>query len=218
MSEWDKGLIEMLESSSVSETKRYDSEMIRRDVELRPIYDFLGDMISGHLKPKSVVHWGCQSGLLIERFFRHGMGDLFGIEENVEFREYWEDEIVEQLRSKLEISELHKTQVDAKFEMAICLVGETISEENVSQFIENVTKSSNKWVWFCGRAVGDYGKNCQPISYWEDCFAEGSNFRPEWKTTFQIKQEMLQNHGLALGASWLRDNFILFKNEIEVVG
>jgi hypothetical protein len=188
----------------------YDKDFFQSLQKYRPVYHFIADIIVAHLAPKSVVDWGCGCGYVLEKLKMQGITHLGGVEGSEEVRPF----IPESLVDHIDIMDVLLIEL-FDYDLAITMeVAEHIPEKDAGRFVNTVCGSANKWVWWTAAVPGQDGTghiNCQPLSYWEEVFGEVGLFEPDWEKTYKLKQAMLQNHQLALGFPWLRDNFCLFR-------
>ena len=212
---WETNIVKALEKHIAEDAQNevvYDSEFFKSLVKYRPVYHFLADMIVAHLKPESVIDWGCGCGFILEKLQMHGITELCGIEGSEEAKPF----IPPVLKDNIHIADalLYRSEM---YDMAICIeVAEHIPEKDAGRFINAICHSASKWIWWTAAQLGQGGTghiNCQPLSYWEDVFKEVGLFEPDWIKTYELKQKMLVNHQLCLGFPWLRDNLILFRRK-----
>jgi hypothetical protein len=190
---------------------QYDNAFFQSLQKYRPIYHFLGDLINIYLKPTSVIDWGCGCGYILEKLQMLGITDLGGIEGSKEVLPF----IPPTLKDYIEINDV--LLFDAKdYDMAITVeVAEHLHKKDSAKFVNSVSASANKWIWWSAAQIGQGGTghiNCQPLSFWESVFKEVGIFEPDWEKAYEIKQAMLGNHQLVLGYNWLHSNFILFRH------
>jgi len=228
--DWGSDIIKALEDRTASDKGKnlYDSEFFKSHLKYKPIYDFLGDLIVAHFKPKSVIDFGCGCGFLLDRLWRHGIEDVCGIESSSEVKEFWECELANGLISKLSVGNILDYTFEllpgpgiisddgVRYDMSICMeVAEHISEELANELVYIVSKASKKWIWWTAAVPGQGGTghiNCQPICYWVKKF-ETFDFSVDWEKTYEIKQLMLQNHAICLGYPWFRDNLLVLRKD-----
>lgn len=214
MNNWSDNLIKALEKhvqEDQQSEEMYNSDFFQSLQKYRPIYHFLADVIAAHLKPTSVIDWGCGCGFILEKLKMHGITDLKGIEGSKEVLEF----IPENLKENIEIADVLLYKPEKVYDLAITIeVAEHIESRNAAKFVNNICNSSNNMIWWTAAQIGQDGTghiNCQPASYWESIFKEVGLFEPDWEKTYELKQVMLQNQQLALGFPWLRDNFVLWR-------
>ncbi|MBU0791688.1 MAG: class I SAM-dependent methyltransferase [Gammaproteobacteria bacterium] len=209
-----KALEEHIEKDKAVSHTLYDTAFFQSHMKYRPIYSFIADLMVAHLKLGSVIDWGCGCGFLLERLHGHGIIELMGIDGSKEVMEFWKKELPPGLVRKLVVGDIFDYGVEDQYDLAVCMeVGEHVKEKDAGLLVYKICNSSTKWIWWTAAQPGQGGTNhvnCQPISYWEDAFAEESDFRPDWEKTYEIKQAMLVNHSLCLGFPWFRDNLCLF--------
>jgi len=218
---WEQNIIKALEEHIGKDDKNsssvYDSAFFQSHMKYRPIYSFIGDLMAAHLKPKSVIDWGCGCGFLLERLHGHGITDIIGVESSKEVLEFWKKELPPDLVGKLIVGDILDYDVDNQYDLAVCMeIMEHCKPEDSTKLVNIICNSASKMVWFTAAQPGQKGTNhinCQPLSFWERIFAEESDFHPDWETTYKLKQEMLVNHALCLGFPWFRDNLLVFKKE-----
>ena len=210
---WEDNLIKALESH-IEEDQRdkpvYDEDFFNSLQKYRPTYHFLADIIVEHLKPRSVIDWGCGCGFLLEKLLEHGITDIHGIEGS----EAAISSIPKDLIPFIDIADVLLCDAGG-YDLAISIeVAEHIKEKNAAKFVNNICNSSNKYIWWTAAVPGQKGTghvNLQPQSYWEDIFKEVGLFEPDYEKTYKIKQAMLQNQLLCLGFYWLRDNLCIWR-------
>ena len=211
--DWENNLIEALErhikEDPPSDTL-YDQQFFENLRKYRPAYHFLADLIVEHIKPTSVIDFGCGCGFILERLLMRGITDVLGIEGSEEVRPF----IPESLIDHIGIADV--LLVDSiGYDLAITIeVAEHIEEKNAARFVNNICNASDNLIWWTAAAPGQGGTghiNCQSLCWWVDVFGEVGLFEPAWERTYYLKQEMLQNQQLSLGFSWLRDNFMLMR-------
>lgn len=210
---WEQILINTFErhiKEDEQEKPLYDSNFFQSLQKYRPVYHFLADMIAAHLKPTSVIDWGCGCGFILEKLQMHGITELCGVEGSVDVKPF----IPESLKNTIQIADvlLYKSKI---YDLAISIeVAEHIPEKDAGRFVDAVCNSASKWVWWTAAQIGQDGTghiNCQPLSFWENVFRDVGLFEPDWEMAHTLKSAMLVNHNLCLGFPWLRDNFILFR-------
>ena len=212
---WEQNILATFEKhvkEDNSDTTLYDSSFFRSLQKYRPLYHFLADMMVAHLKPTSAVDWGCGCGFILEKLLRHGITDLIGIEGSPEVEPF----IPESLKDKIHIADalLYRSDV---YDLAIAIeVGEHIKLEDSGKFVNVVSSSASKYVWWSAAQPGQRGTGhiaLKPLSYWESVFKEVGLFEVDWEKRYELTQAMLVNHQLCLGFPWLRDNFLLFRRK-----
>lgn len=211
---WEQTLLNTFEKH-IKEDKQekplHPSDFFPSLQKSRPVYHFLADVIAAHLKPASVIDWGCGCGFILEKLQMHGITELCGVEGSVDANPF----IPESLKDKIIIADvlLYKSKI---YDLAISIeVGEHLKTNDSARFVNSVCNSASKWVWWTSAVPGQGGTghiNCQPLEFWTAVFKDVGLFEPDWIKTYELKQAMLLNNSLCLGFPWLRDNFILFKN------
>ena len=210
---WENNIIEALErhieEDPPSDTM-YDKQFFKNLLKYRPAYHFLADLIAAHIKPTSVIDFGCGCGFILEKLMMHGITDVYGIEGSKEVEPF----IPDMLRSNIIIADILLADL-SKYDLAITIeVAEHLKTHDSAKFVNNICNASNNLIWWSAAAPGQAGTghvNCQSLCWWVDVFEEVGLFEPDYERTYYLKQEMLQNRQLSLGFSWLRDNFCLWR-------
>lgn len=125
------------------------------------------------LLPKSVVDFGCSIGTYLEYYQSQGC--------KIQGYEYCYDECVEHIKkvsnliNYIEFGDVSKPiLVNEKFELASSIeVAEHIITSKSDVFVDNLCKSSYKYVFLTAAQVGQGGTghiNCQPKSFWINKF------------------------------------------------
>ena len=216
MENWTQDIIKALEDRTASGTKKnlYNSEFFKSHLKYKPIYDFIGDMIITYFELKSVADFGCGCGFLLERLWRHGVEDVFGIEGSPDVAEFWKNELPEALVKNLVVGNIFDYNQKKQYDMVVCMeVAEHLKPEHSDKLVDIICNSSNKWIWWSAAQVGQGGVghvNCRPLSYWEKKFEE-HGFEADWELTYKIKFTMLQNHAICLSYFWFRDNLCIYR-------
>jgi hypothetical protein len=211
--DWENNIIEALErhieEDPPSDTM-YDKQFYQSLQKYRPAYHFLADLIVAHIKPTSVIDFGCGCGFILEKLMMHGITDVHGIEGSREVQPF----IPESLINNIEIADVLLAD-SAGYDLAITIeVAEHIAKKDSAKFVNNICNASDNLIWWTAAAPGQAGTghvNCKDLCWWISIFKEVGLFEPNYERTYEIKQAMLQNHQLSLGFSWLRDNFILLE-------
>ena len=98
--------------------------------------------------------------------------------------------------------------------MAVCMeVAEHIPANNSSRLVQNITDSSNNFVWWTAAPPGQGGTghiNCRDVCYWIREF-ESCGFIPKWEMTYEVKAQLLKISDIVQFYSWFRDNLTIFK-------
>jgi len=210
---WEENIINLLEkhiAEDQDDKPMYDANFFKSLEKYRPIYHFLADIITTHLKPRSVIDWGCGCGYLLEKLLMNGITDIHGIEGSKEVVPF----IPESLIPFINIADVLLCD-SAGYDLAISIeVGEHLKEKDSAKFVNNICNSADKYIWWSAAQIGQNGTghiNCRPLSWWEKVFEEVGLFEPDWELTYQIKQEMLKNNLLVLGYNWLHSNLIIWR-------
>lgn len=129
--------------------------------------EWLGHFLYSTLHPKSVIDWGCASGLYLMPFVERGI-KVCGIDGESTGG------------SKLKPNEffcldIRKQLVTDRYDLALCIeVAEHLQLEYADVLIDNIVRSSDVIFWSAAQPGqgGQFHYNEQPISYWARKFAE----------------------------------------------
>ncbi len=124
--------------------------------------EFLGKLLYDLLQPKSVIDWGCASGLYLLPFKERGC-NVFGIDADPEagkLIEPWVEFVPLDIRKPLPKSH---------FDLALCIeVAEHLQPEYADQLVANVTNSADIVFWSAAHKGqgGQNHHNEQARDYW----------------------------------------------------
>ena len=209
---WEQDLISALEDEIKKDDTEnlYDKGFYADHGKYKPIYNFIGDIITVLFEPKSVIDWGCGTGFLLERLAEHGIPKLQGIEGSEDAVKFWNNSIKDCIRTQ---NVLHFKSKE-KYDVAVCMeVAEHIPANGASRLVRNVTDSSSKFVWWTAAPPGQGGTghiNLKPPLYWIRLFEE-RGFIPMWESTYEAKTQMLKISDITQAYPWFRDNVTIFK-------
>jgi hypothetical protein len=169
-------------------------------------------------KPKSVIDWGCASGLYLEPFMENGC-EVLGIENSpvaIEMRHPDIRIIRSDMTQAIHLTPMTMKPVGidvsapvTKFDMALCIeVLEHIDEQYSKVAIENVCRSSDRLVVSIAREwqQGPGHLNLKPIEYWIQKFG-WQGFRVDNRATLDVRERM--GDGYHLG--WLTNNLLILE-------
>ena len=152
--------------------------------------------------PKSVIDFGCATGLYLTEFECKKLGvDLT--------EDAFNDEVRKIDRELLKTADLTKIQDFDQYDLGLCIeVLEHIPEEFTDQVIENMVNCSDCWVVTAAPPgqTGTNHVNCQPQGYWEEKF---------WRQGFQ--RDYVEETWLVWSQAgvpcqlWLIRNLMVFK-------
>jgi SAM-dependent methyltransferase len=133
-----------------------------------PQAKFVGALLHNIVRPKSVIDWGCASGLYLIPFKRRGCS-VFGIDSEPTAGKALEEQ--EFIQSDIRLS----TTIARDFDLALCIeVAEHLQPEYADTLVENVANSANTVFWSAA-SPGQGGQNHyneQPQWYWIKKFIE----------------------------------------------
>ena len=215
MMTWEQDILATFEKhvkDDTTEAPLYDNAFFQSLQKYRPLYHFLADMMAAHLKPTSIIDWGCGCGFILEKLQMHGITDLIGIEGSKDVLPF----IPEALKDKIIIADVLLYNAGVH-DLAISIeVGEHLAEKDAGKFVNAVCNSASQFVWWSAAQIGQKGTghiNCQPLEFWISVFRDVNLFEPDYELMYKLKSAMLVNHNLCLGFPWLRDNFLLFRRK-----
>jgi hypothetical protein len=209
---WEQDLISSLEAEIKKDEMEnlYDNGFYANHEKYKPIYDFIGDIITVMFEPKSVIDWGCGTGFLLERLTEQGIQRLRGIEGSEDASKFWNDTV----KDIIKVQNVLRYRAKEKYDMAVCMeVAEHIPANNSSRLVQNITDSSNNFVWWTAAPPGQGGTghiNCRDVCYWIREF-ESCGFIPKWEMTYEVKAQLLKISDIVQFYSWFRDNLTIFK-------
>jgi hypothetical protein len=209
---WEQDLISALEDEiKKDETENlYDKGFYADHGKYKPIYSFIGDIITVMFEPKSVIDWGCGTGFLLERLAEQGVQKLRGIEGSEDASKFWNDTI----KDVIKIQNVVQYKAKEKYDVAVCMeVAEHIPANDSSKLVKNVTNSTSNFVWWTAAPPGQGGTghiNCRDICYWVREF-ESCGFVAQWEMTYEAKTQMLKIADITQAYPWFRDNVTIFK-------
>ena len=163
--------------------------------------EWLGEYLYKLIKPRSVIDWGCASGLYLLPFSWHDV-QVCGIDSEPT------------AGSKLAPNEFYcmdirRPIVTDKYDLALCIeVAEHLQPEYADALVDNVTRSANIVFWSAARPGqgGHHHHNEQQISYWAAKFAM-RGFTLHLHNDYMI--DNICNSGKCV--RWLRRNSRLYR-------
>jgi len=210
---WEDDLIKTLEKEIEKDkdpTSLYNKSFYQDHEKYRPVYNFLGDLISAVIQPKSVLDLGCGAAFLLEKLKENGITDLHGIEGSADAEHIWNAG----LKEYLEVKDILQYKPERQYDLVVCMeVAEHIAEDKADKLIKIITKSSGAFVWFTAAQPGQGGTghvNCKDLCYWARKF-EDCRFVPKWELGYELKTQMLKIPDITQAYPWFRDNLLIFQ-------
>jgi len=126
-----------------------------------------GRIIAEDLKISSAIDFGCGSGFYLEGMYLTGCKNIIGIEYMYENAAPYIPELIKDNISKGNAMEPINKGI---FDISVSIeVAEHLLPEKSDIFIDNITNSSSKYIFFSAAPIGQGGRghiNEQPIEFW----------------------------------------------------
>lgn len=165
-------------------------------------------LVSDHLKPKSIVDFGCAQGGWLNNWLKNGVSDIQGVD-----GAYVDQGALSISPSKFMAADLSQPiDLNRTFDIAQCVeVAEHLPESSAKILVKNLIKHASI-VLFSAAPPGQGGRghiNEQPYEYWRDLFAEEGYEIYDW-----VRPQILEHSDVQ---PWYRYNIFLFaQSQVEL--
>ena len=176
-------------------------KIVNRD-ELSQAYILQEEIIKLY-NPKSVVDFGCATGLYLTRFNKLMVKGI-DISETA-----FSDEVRMVDRHFLSKGDITIPLTLFHFDVGLCIeVLEHLEEKFSSQVIDNMVRAANIWVVTAAQPgqAGTNHVNCQPQSYWENNFKQYG-----FKRAYEDEINLIYPVSLVPHQFWIIRNLMVFK-------